>query len=80
MFYTYVLCSLKDNSLYKGHCENLDERLKQHNSGQTKSIRNKCPFKLVYFESFSTREQAVEREKYFKTAAGRRFLNKKIQN
>ena len=36
MFYAYVIRSLKFPLLYKGHCENIDERLKQHNSGMTK--------------------------------------------
>lgn len=78
MFYAYVLCSLKDGSLYKGHCENLEGRLKQHNAGLTKSIKNKTPFKIVYCESFSLREEAIKREKYFKSAAGRRFLKSKL--
>jgi putative endonuclease len=74
MFYTYVVRSTDTGYLYKGHCENLEKRLKQHNSGMTQSIRKYAPFELVYFEEFSTREEAVRREKYFKTAAGRRFL------
>ena len=53
-------------------------RLLQHNSGLTKSIKNKIPFKLVYFEAFETRNDAIKREKYFKTAAGRRYLKQKL--
>jgi predicted GIY-YIG superfamily endonuclease len=30
--------------------------------------------RLVYTEEFATFEEARQREKYFKTAAGRRFL------
>lgn len=79
MFYTYVLQSIKDpNYHYKGHCENVDKRLDQHNSGMTKSIKSKTPFKLIYFEGFEVLEDAVKREKYFKTAAGRRFLKSKL--
>jgi len=33
---------------------------------------------IVYFEEFETREEAIKREKYFKTAAGRKFLKNKI--
>ena len=78
MFYAYVIRSLKFPLLYKGHCENIDERLKQHNSGMTKSIRPYIPFELVYKEEFQSREEAIEREKYFKTARGRKFLKTKI--
>jgi len=79
MFYAYVIQSLKDTSYYyKGHCENMDKRLVQHNSGMTISIRNKIPFKLAYCEEFTELNDAIEREKYFKTAAGRRFLKSKL--
>jgi putative endonuclease len=78
MFYAYVIQSQKDKSFYKGHCENIEKRLAQHNAGLTKSIKNKTPFTLVYFETFQTREEAIKREKYFKSAAGRRFLKSKI--
>jgi putative endonuclease len=73
-FFAYVLYSETCNRLYKGNCGNLTERLKQHNSGHTKSTKPFVPWKLVYFEEFETRVEAVKREKYFKTAAGRRYI------
>jgi putative endonuclease len=80
MFYAYVIKSIHTTFLYKGHCENLQERLKQHNAGETQSTRPHVPFDIVYFEEFSTRAEAIKREKYFKTAAGRRFLKSKMGN
>lgn len=76
MFYTYVIKSVNRDFLYKGHCENLEDRLKEHNSGMTVSIRPFIPLVLVDKEEFHTRQEAIRREKYFKTAAGRRFLKK----
>ncbi len=78
MFHAYVIKSLSQEYFYKGHCENIEVRIKQHNSGKTVSIRQYAPFELVYFETFETREEAVKREKYFKSAAGRRFLKSKL--
>jgi len=78
MFYTYVIKSISHNFYYKGHCEDLALRLRQHNAGMTQSIKPYLPFEVVYFEEFSTRIEAVEREKYLKTAAGRRYLHLKI--
>ncbi len=78
MFYAYVIRSRISDYQYKGHCVNLENRLKEHNAGKTKSNKAYGPFDLVYFECFETRAQAVEREKYFKTAAGRRYLKIKI--
>ena len=76
MYFAYVLKSIKHNYYYKGHCKNLAIRIQQHNSGATKSLRPFIPFKIVYFEEFELESDAISREKYFKTAAGRRFLKK----
>jgi putative endonuclease len=78
MHYVYVIRGKTSGFLYKGHCKDLEERLKQHNSGMTKSIRPYIPFELAYYEKFETLQDAIQREKYFKSAAGRRFLKKKL--
>ena len=77
-FYAYVLYSPTHKKYYKGHCENLQERLNEHNKGKTKSTKAFVPWEVVYYEIFSTRHEAIKRETYFKTAAGRRYLSKKI--
>ena len=74
MFYAYVLKSMAHDYYYKGHCRDLEKRLRQHNSGMTVSIRPYIPFTLIYFEAFETEQEAIKREKYFKSAAGRRYL------
>jgi len=78
-YFTYVLYSENFKRFYKGHCIDLQKRLKQHNNGETLSTRPFIPWEIVYYETFNSREAAINREKYFKTAAGRRFLKKKIQ-
>ena len=78
MFYAYVLKSINHNFFYKGHCQNLEARLKQHNSGLTQSTKPYLPFEIVYYEEFQNESEAIQREKYFKTAAGRRFLKIKL--
>ncbi len=77
-YYAYVLYSKKFNRFYKGSCQDLNKRLDQHNSGDTRSTRPFIPWGIVYFEEFKTRKEALKREKYFKSAAGRRFLKKTI--
>ena len=52
--------------------------MKEHNSGMTTSIKKYIPFEIVYFEEFETRKEAIVREKYFKSAAGRRYLKNKL--
>ncbi len=78
MFYAYVIKSVNHDFYYKGHCKNLLIRLQQHNSGMTISIKPYLPFTLVYFEEFETEPEAILREKYLKSAAGRRFLKTKL--
>ena len=78
MFFAYVLKSIEHEYFYKGHCRDLEIRLAQHNSGMTESIRPFIPFEIVYFENFQTEKEAIAREKYFKSAAGRRFLKNKL--
>ncbi len=78
MFFAYVIKRVDHDYFYKGHCEDLEQRLKQYNAGYTESIKKWIPFKIIYFESFETREEAIRQEKYFKSAAGRRFLKNKL--
>ena len=78
MYYAYIIKGLNNDFYYKGHCEDLEKRLLQHNAGMTESIKMYRPFAIVYSETFETREEAIRREKYFKSAAGRRYLKKKL--
>ena len=78
MFYTYVLRSEKDGKLYIGWTDNLERRVREHNSGKTPSTRPRLPFNLVYYEACVDMKKAIAREKYFKTGFGRRFLNTRI--
>ncbi|MGR3294128.1 MAG: GIY-YIG nuclease family protein [Candidatus Scalindua sp.] len=73
MFYVYVLKSKKDNSQYIGLSQDTEKRLKEHNAGRVKSTKPKRPWSLLYKESCATQLDARKREKYLKSAAGRRF-------
>ena len=76
MFYVYVLYSRKLNRKYIGMTENVSKRLKEHNSGKTKSTKGFIPWEHKHFEEFSTRPEAREREKYLKSGVGREFLKR----
>jgi putative endonuclease len=69
-YYVYVLQSLKDKGLYTGFTSNLEYRLRDHNTGHTKSLRNRRPLKLIYFEEYETKKEAMDRERFFKTPKG----------
>ncbi|MBI4810336.1 MAG: GIY-YIG nuclease family protein [Ignavibacteriales bacterium] len=74
----YVLRSIRDGRHYIGMTKNLERRLNEHNSGKVKSTKGRTPFELVYHETYRTRSEAHEREKYFKTATGRRWLKETL--
>ncbi len=74
MFYIYLLKSIKDNRTYVGYTNNLQERLKKHNSGQVKSTKFRRPLELLFSEEFSTSAEARKRELYWKSGGGRRKL------
>ncbi len=60
--YTYILeCS--DGSYYTGWTNDLEKRVKSHNAGTGgKYTRAHRPVKLVYFEEYATKEEAMKRE------------------
>jgi len=81
MFYAYVIKSKKDNSIYIGYTEDLKKRLKEHNSKQNKSTKNKAPFELIYYEAYKSKSDAKFREDNLKGfAQAYTQLKKRIKN
>lgn len=74
MYYVYVLKSLRNGRFYTGSTDNVDRRLKEHNSGKSKYTRSTKPFELVYKEEFETRSEAFRKELFYKTGKGRDLL------
>jgi putative endonuclease len=72
----YVLRSLKDGKRYVGLSAVVDDRLDQHNKGKVKSTKSRRPFVLVHEDVCGGLVEARKLERYFKTSAGRKFLDK----
>jgi putative endonuclease len=70
MFYCYVLQSQTTGRRYVGSCENLNERIRRHNAGESKATKHGIPWALLHSESFGTRSGAAQRERYYKTGRG----------
>jgi putative endonuclease len=73
--FVYVLFSRSANKFYHGRSNNIQDRLTAHNSGKVKSTKNGIPWEIIYTEKLPDLDSAIVREKFFKTAAGRRFLD-----
>ena len=74
MYFVYLIYSPIHDRFYCGHTENIDDRLKMHHSGKVSSTKAFKPWIVVYSENFEAREDAIARERYFKSGAGRRYL------
>ncbi|NTU46882.1 GIY-YIG nuclease family protein [Candidatus Roizmanbacteria bacterium] len=80
MFYTYVLYSLKSKRLYIGSTADLKQRFDEHNKGIGGSYTSKnIPFKLVHYEAFLSKKDAIKQERFYKTGYGREVLKEKIK-
>jgi len=78
MFYTYILVNEKGSKTYVGHTNDLERRLKEHNDGKSIFSRRYKPWRVLYKEAHKTEIEAIKREKYLKSAAGRRWIKKNI--
>jgi putative endonuclease len=76
MFYCYVLPSEKTGRRYAGSCRDLDNRVRRHNAGESKATKQGVRWVLIRSESFSSRSEAAQRERYYKTGRGRDELDK----
>ena len=74
MYYTYILYSEKSQRYYTGQTSDLTNRITEHNSGETRSIRHGIPWILVWSEQFQTRAEAVKKELFIKGRGAKRFL------
>jgi predicted GIY-YIG superfamily endonuclease len=79
MFYVYLIRSIKfPNQKYIGMTEDLKNRLKQHNSGESYHTSKFKPWKLINYIAFSSKNAAIDFEKYLKTGSGQSFSNRHL--
>jgi len=78
-YYVYVLRSLKDAQFYVGLTRDLPLRLQQHNKGLVRSTKRRTPFELVYWEGCLDESDAAQREKYLKSAWGKRYVKNRLR-
>ena len=81
MNYTYIV-RCRDGTLYTGWTNNLEKRMEAHNSGKgARYTKSRRPVKLVYYEEFETKEEAMSREyaiKHFKKSKKQKLLEKTV--
>ena len=77
MYYVYVIMS-DSGEKYYGYSQDIENRLKAHNKGLTRTTRGK-KWELVYYEAYKSAEDARRREKQIKNSGqARRWLKERI--
>ena len=81
MYFTYILASLKNATLYVGSTNDLKRRLQEHNDGAGGVYTSKLrPFVLVHYEAYVSEKDAKKQERFYKTGYGKEVLKEKIVN
>lgn len=79
MFYSvYLLEDPTDKSWYIGYSTNLEKRLEYHRTKRVVSTRRKKALNVIYCECYLNKQDALGREKFLKSGAGRKFLKKQL--
>jgi len=79
MYCVYVLRSKKDQDFYVGYTADLKERLNLHYRGYVSSTKNRRPLELVYYEMSLSQEDTLHREKYLKSAYGKKYIKNRLK-
>ena len=79
-YYVYVLESKTvENKLYIGSTPKLEERVAKHNRAVNFSTKPYAPWRLIFFEAYINKQDALRREKYLKTSQGSRLLKRMLK-
>lgn len=76
----YILISKVARKTYVGHTNDLERRLEEHNGGKSIFSKRYKPWMIIYKETFNNETDAIKKEKYLKSAAGRRWIKKNLFN
>ena len=66
----YILYSVRSNRNYTGYTSNLIQRLYSHNIFGKDSTSKYRPWLVIHVEFYDTKEEALKKEKYYKSARG----------
>ena len=79
MYYVYVLYSEVNDTIYIGFTSDLQGRIEAHNHPKNKGWTNRYqPWELVYSEPFTSKAEAMKREKELKSYQGRNFIRHRV--
>ena len=80
MVIVYALSNKVNEEVYVGMTSDLDRRISEHNSGKNRYTKAFLPWTVFYTEEHPEFSSARKREKYIKSASGKRFLKTLLHN
>ncbi len=78
MYYVYVL-SCSDGNFYTGFTKDLRSRYSEHEKGNVASTKPRLPIKLLFYEAYENKYDALRREKYLKSSKGKTTLRQMLR-
>lgn len=74
MHYVYILYSKKLKKKYIGSTGNIKDRFKDHLTGKVTFTSKAADWKLIYYEAFLSKADALVEERFLKSGKGRERL------
>ncbi|MDG5491533.1 GIY-YIG nuclease family protein [Psychroserpens sp. SPM9] len=79
MCFTYILYSESIDRYYVGYtCDELEERLRKHNTNHKGYTGQTNDWRIVYKESYNSKSEAYARERFIKQKKSRHFIERLI--
>lgn len=66
MHYVYLIYSTRLSEFYIGQTSDLKKRFESHNQANNIATKDGVPWRLVYYEAFPTKGDAIRRERRLK--------------
>lgn len=77
MHYVYVL-QLENGQYYTGYSADLKTRIERHHQSSTTTTKRIKPTDLAFYAAFSSKQVALNFERYLKSSSGKAFRNKHL--
>jgi len=74
MFVMYILYSKSIDRYYVGYTNDIGRRLSEHNRMKHKYTDAGIPWVLIYSETYITKKEAMQRERFIKLKKSKQFI------
>jgi putative endonuclease len=79
-YFTYIIESKSNFKWYIGHTNDINRRIKQHITDQSKSTKNRGPWTLIFIRKFDNKVEANRFELELKRLRNKDFIRNKYSD